>query len=223
MNGMHPRFSPCSVGVANLATRSFRNNGGRCMESAAATSPWLPPGGSCHDEISASRNRYFVVTDEGRRWLKVLDFPVKWRKPEHIPLIQLHSFTNLSPPLISLATLSSFLPGEAKGQLREPVPFNALLCSIRKWAAAPLGSPSWRPLQGVEEAIGLQQPTHYTPSVSPFGLPAPPKVEPRALRASGSPNWRPLQACANVQPISSIPGRQMVGSFPFATGAFLSM
>ena len=46
MNGMHPRFSPCSVGVANLATRSFRNNGGRCMESAAATSPWLPPGGS---------------------------------------------------------------------------------------------------------------------------------------------------------------------------------
>ena len=73
------------------------------MESAYATSSWLPPGGSCHDEISASRNRYFVVTDEGRRWLKVLDFPVKWRKPEHIPLIQLHSFTNLSPPLISLA------------------------------------------------------------------------------------------------------------------------
>ena len=128
MNGMHLRLSPCSVGVANLATRSFRDNGGRCMESAAATSPWLPPGGSCHDEISASRNRYFVVTDEGRRWLKVLDFPVKWRKPGHIPLIQLHSFTNLSPPLISLATLSSFPPGEAK-------------------AAAPPGSPSWRPLR----------------------------------------------------------------------------
>ena len=117
------------------------------MESAAATSPWLPPGGSWHDEISASRNRYFVVTDEGRRWLKVSDFPVKWRKPEHMPLIQLHSFTNLSPPLISLATLSSFPPGEAKGQLRELVPFNALLCSIRKWAAAPLGSPDWRPLR----------------------------------------------------------------------------
>ena len=29
----------------------------------------------------------------------------------------------------------------------------------------------------------LQQPTGYTPSVSPFGLTAPPKVEPRALRA----------------------------------------
>ena len=27
-------------------------------------SSWLPPGGSCHDEISALRNRYFVVTDE---------------------------------------------------------------------------------------------------------------------------------------------------------------
>ena len=35
-----------TVGVANLATRSFRNNGGRCMESATATSSWLPPGGS---------------------------------------------------------------------------------------------------------------------------------------------------------------------------------
>ena len=31
-----------------------------------------------------------------------------------MPLIQLHSFTNLSPPLISLALLSSFPPGEAK-------------------------------------------------------------------------------------------------------------
>ena len=48
-------------------------------------SSWLPPGGSCHDEISASRNRYFVVTDEGWRWLKVLDFPVEWRKQEHMP------------------------------------------------------------------------------------------------------------------------------------------
>ena len=31
-----------------------------------------------------------------------------------MPFIQLHSFTNLSPPLISLAALSSFPPGEAK-------------------------------------------------------------------------------------------------------------
>ena len=31
----------------------------------------------------------------------------------------------------------------------------------------------------------LQQPTWYTPSVSPFGLPAPSEREPRALRASG--------------------------------------
>ena len=59
---------------------------------------------------------------------KSFRFPVEWRKPEHIPFIQLHSFTNLPPPLISLATLSSFPPGEAK-------------------AAAPHGSPSWRPLQ----------------------------------------------------------------------------
>ena len=31
----------------------------------------------------------------------------------------------------------SFPPGEAKGRLRELVPFNVLLCSIRKWAASP--------------------------------------------------------------------------------------
>ena len=91
-----------TVGVANLATRSFRNNWVHCIESAHATSPWLPPGGSCHDEISASRNRYFVVTDEGWRWLKVSDFHVGWRKPGHIPSIQLHSLTNRSLPLISL-------------------------------------------------------------------------------------------------------------------------
>ncbi len=32
-----------------------------------------------------------------------------------MPLTQLLSKTDLSPPLISLATLSSFPPGEAKG------------------------------------------------------------------------------------------------------------
>ena len=41
-----------------------------------------------------------------------------------MPLIQLHSSINLSPPLISLASLSSFPPGEAKRRLREPIPFN---------------------------------------------------------------------------------------------------
>ena len=66
------------------------------------SSTWLPPGGSCHDEISALRNRYFVVTDEGWRTLKVSDFPVEWRKLEHMPRILLHSKTDLPPPLISL-------------------------------------------------------------------------------------------------------------------------
>ena len=152
----------------------------------------IPKLKSCHDEISASRNRYFVVTDEGRRWLKVLDFPVKWRKPEHIPLIQLHSFTNLSPPLISLATLSSFPPGEAKGQLREPVPFNALLCSIRKWAAAPLGSPSWRPLRTQKILACSNQCT----------TPPQPEVEPRRLRRNGrlraSPTEENQRTCEAV-------------------------
>ena len=55
------------------------------------------------------------------------------------------------------------------------------------------------PLQGVAKTIGLQQPIGHTPSVSPFGLPAPSEREPRALRASGSPGWRPLQAYSIIE------------------------
>ena len=111
--------------------------------------PWLPPGGSCHDEISASRNRYFVVTDEGWRWLKVLDFSVEWYNLEHTPLIQLHFLTNRSPPLISqpcrfrsAVMADSFPPGEAKySKTISWIPFNEPLCYVS------CGSPSWRPLQ----------------------------------------------------------------------------
>ena len=42
-----------------------------------------------------------------------------------------------------LAKLSSFPPGEAKGQLQELVPFNVLLCSVRKWRLRRTGSPTW--------------------------------------------------------------------------------
>jgi len=37
--------------------------------------------------------------------------------------------------------------GKPRGRLRELVPFNELLTSVSFWAAAPLGSPNWRPLQ----------------------------------------------------------------------------
>ena len=69
----------------------------------------------------------------GSERLKTPQQYVEWCNLEHMLLIQLHSLTNLSPPLISHATLSSFPPGEAKGQLQELVPFNVLLCSVRKW------------------------------------------------------------------------------------------
>ena len=126
-------------------SKSTRLNG----SSLPATAPWLPPGGSCHDEISASRNRYFVVTDEGWRWLNVSDSPVEWWKPKHIPFIGLHSFTNLSPPLISqpcrfrsAVKSGSFPPGEAKnsGTISE---YHSANDSIAEAG----GSPSWRPLQ----------------------------------------------------------------------------
>ena len=45
MSSICPWSCTAIVGVANLATRSFRNNGGRCMKSATATSPLASPGG----------------------------------------------------------------------------------------------------------------------------------------------------------------------------------
>ena len=84
---------------------------------------------------------------------------------------------------VPLVKKSSFPPGEAKGQLRGLIPFNVLLCSICKWAASPLGSPSWRPLQ---LAIQNRVPYHSaknTPSAS-LRSAAPSEREPRRLRRS---------------------------------------
>ena len=121
------------------------------FHSTPATAAWLPPGGSCHDEISASRNRYFIVTDEGRRWLKVIDCSAEWWKPKHIPFIQLHSLTNLSPPLISLfyqpvpkcrLIKNPASPrGKPRGRNRKRFITNAPRCP------GSFGSPGWRPLQ----------------------------------------------------------------------------
>ncbi len=49
---------------------------------------------------------------------------------------------------VPLDKKSSFPPGEAEGRLRQLVPFNELLTSVSFWAAAPLGSPTWRPAGG---------------------------------------------------------------------------
>ena len=64
-----------------------------------------------------------------------------------------------------------------------PLSLASLSSSIREGAkaAAPLGSPSWRPLQGAGKTIGLQQPTKYTPSASLCSA-APSEREPRRLR-----------------------------------------
>ena len=46
-----------------------------------------------------------------------------------VPFIEVHSMTNISPPLISLASQDSFPPGEAGGWLRDVLPFNAYSAS----------------------------------------------------------------------------------------------
>ena len=150
-------------------------------------SSWLPPGGSCHDEISASRNRYFVVTDEGWRWLKVLDFPVEWRKPEHMPLIQLHSKTNLSPPLISqpcrfrsAVKSGSFPPGEAKNS--EDFGDNHSTNRSIAWASGRQVGDPYR-VWGKPLACSNQ---HGTLPQLRIRSAAPSEREPRALRAADS-------------------------------------
>ena len=88
-------------------------------------SSWLPPGGSCHDEISASRNRYFVVTDEGWRWLKVSTavrcFVETKANAIHLtayiyqPVATPHQAFLSTGSEVPFDKKSSFPPGEAKG------------------------------------------------------------------------------------------------------------
>ena len=115
-------FEPPTVGVANLATRWQMELSGTLNGGSSRLLPLgFPRGEAARLDGTSEPAR---LADEGWRWLKVLDFPVEWRKPEHMPLIQLHSRTNLSPPLISLfcqsvpkcrlSKKSSFPPGEAK-------------------------------------------------------------------------------------------------------------
>ena len=56
------------------------------------------------------------LTDEGQRYLKVSDFSVEWYNLEHIPLIQLHSLTNRSPPLISQPVPKCRLTASPRGK-----------------------------------------------------------------------------------------------------------
>ena len=178
------------------------------MESAHATSPWLPPGGSCHDEISASRNRYFVVTDEGWRWPKVSDFHVGWRKPGHIPSIQLHSLTNLPPPLISLATLSSFPPGGSQGGFAARVARLATPTELKKFLAysnqrttppqSDLSVPKCRQIRQLFNHGMIAPGNHNFERFA--ALCNTPEVEPRALRAGvcHSPNRSVPSPCGRL-------------------------
>ena len=111
--------------AANLATRWQMELSGTLNGGSSRLLPLgFPRGEAARLDGTSEPAR---LADEGWRWLKVLDFPVEWRKPEHMPLIQLHSFTNLSPPLIShnknigsevpLFCCDSFPPGEAKNSI----------------------------------------------------------------------------------------------------------
>ena len=74
---------------------------------------------------------------------------------------------------------ASFPPGEAKNS--EDFGDNHSTNRSIAWASGrQVGDP-----YGTQKNFSLQQPKYYTPSVSPFGLTAPPEVEPRRLRHSG--------------------------------------
>ena len=90
---------------------------------------WLPPGGSWIFYQAALRNRLIKKTDEGRRWLKVSDFPPLSGETQNI----CHSSSCIYLPTCrhpSSASLRS--AASPRGKPR------ALRAS---------GSPSWRPLQ----------------------------------------------------------------------------
>ena len=55
-----------------------------------------------------------------------------------MPLTQLLSKTDLSPPLISLATLSSFPPGEAKGSKLYAFTIHDTALFHKRWSGKPL-------------------------------------------------------------------------------------
>ena len=59
-----------------------------------------------------------TLSYKGQRQLKVLYFSVEWYNLEHIPLIQLHSLTNRSPPLISQPVPKCRLTASPRGKPR---------------------------------------------------------------------------------------------------------
>ena len=135
------------------------------MEQPAAlcgVSLWLAPLGFPRGEAVShdGSSEPAGLTDEGWRWLKVLDFPVEWRKLKQMPFIWVHSLTNLSPPLISLFCQSvpkcrlSKNPASPRGkprtQKQSTVPFNGALCCVS------FGSASCRPLQWLCSTIGTR-------------------------------------------------------------------
>ena len=161
------------------------------MEPAPATAPWLPPGGSCHDEISALRNRYFVVTDEG--WRQVgfrmhpderhsSRFPPYQRTAVEILSVRHPSSVFFANRFRSAACQKIQLPPGGSQELRRfwRVPF------IKPLYCVSCGSPSWRPLQRLYKMGNAYHLMYYTPSVSLFGLTAPSEREPRRLRRKRS-------------------------------------
>ena len=100
------------------------------------------------------------------------------------------------------------------------------------WCEAPLAPPlgellSEREAEGVHyETRKRCKTTHDTLSVSPFGLPALPEGEPRALRAYGSPNWRPLRTQRflhdSIQQTAQLRLLREANSLPYNGGAYTS-
>ena len=120
-----------------------------------ATTPWLPPGGSWIFWQAAFRNRLAKKTDEGWRQvdkcMQLDEWHLLWFPQNNVLLWILLAIATPHQPALPVPKCRQVcqLPprGKPRGRLRELVPFNELLTSVSFWAAAPLGSPNWRPLQ----------------------------------------------------------------------------
>ena len=186
LDGMHTRFCTAPCRGRQLADPLLPGQRGALVVNCL----WFLPLGFPRGEAARldGTSEPARLADEGWRWLKVSDFSVEWcNLMKHMPLIQLHSLTNLPPPLIShdkisvprcryfIVTASPRGKPRTQKRLAIVIQRTALLRELRvaKLATPTVGCAKL-------EAYTIQR----TAPPQSATLTAPPKVEPGRLRAA---------------------------------------
>ena len=198
MDGMHTRFCTAPCRGRQLADPLLPGQRGALVVNCL----WFLPLGFPRGEAARldGTSEPARLADEGWRWLKVSDFSVEWCNLKHMPLIQLHSLTNLPPPLIShdkisvprcryfIVTASPRGKPRTQKRLAIVIQRTALLRELRvaKLATPTVGCAKL-------EAYTIQR----TAPPQSATLTAPPKVEPGRLRRWRAATSRPYWCAGN--------------------------